>query len=185
MTNHDGRQPDGTGTFHDRDVLSVAWQDICIELDQEHRSWSERFTAIRARMDRIDTSRLPETLKCPVPACYRRTVIGARHTATTDGFEGVLAHWRAGCDTPIHGHPPIVMYAVLTGHFRMYTFRLDGEQLVRVGELDVKAGEHLFHVGEGAGYDHFIHRVECLEPGWTLNLYSDDARKGLVFGSPS
>jgi hypothetical protein len=179
----DARQPDGSGTFHDRDILSLAWRDICTQLDTE-QSWRERFGAIRRRMDAIATERLPEDLKCPVPACYRRTVIGARHGADHAGFEGVLAHWRAGCDTPVHGHPPILMYAVLTGRFRMHNYRLEGDRLLRVGACDLAAGEHFFHVGEGDGFDHSIHRVECLEPGWTLNLYSDDARKGLVFGRP-
>ena len=43
----------------------------------------------------------------------------------------------------------------------------------------IRAGDWFYHVGEGDGYDHFIHSIECIEEGWTLNLYSDDAQKAL------
>ena len=83
-----------------------------------------RFALIAERMDRIDCEAFPEHLKCPVVQCYRRTVIGARHTDTEPGFEAVLAHWRLQCVTPIHGHPPVLMYRALSGLYRMTMYRL-------------------------------------------------------------
>ena len=168
-------------TFHDRQILAEPWSDLCALLDREEMPWSKRFSAIRRRMDQIDITALPHELQCPVVACYRRTVVGALHTPTEPGFEGVLAHWRIGCITPVHGHPPVVMYAALSGKYRMVMYKLTDEGVVPTGETIMAAGDHLFHVGKGDRYDHFIHSVECVEEGWTLNLYSDDARKGLVF----
>lgn len=168
-------------TFEDHDVLAEPWTDFCRTLDDPEQSWSQRFSSIRSRMDDIDVGSFPEHFKCPVVACYRRTVVGARHTPTTPGFEGVLAHWRVGCITPVHGHPPVVMYATLSGRYRMVMYKLTDDGVEETGETIMTAGDHLFHVGKTEGYDHFIHKIECLEEGWTLNLYSDDARKGVVF----
>ena len=50
-----------------------------------------------------------------------------------------------------------------------------------VSERLLGPGDWLLHEGAGPGYEHFIHTVECLEEGWTLNLYSDDALKGVKY----
>ena len=87
-------------------------------------SFEARFALIAERMDPIDLEAFPEHLKCPVVQCYRRTVIGARHTDTEPGFEAVLAHWRLQCD-PIHDYPPVLMYRALGGLYRMTMYRLE------------------------------------------------------------
>ena len=78
--------------------------------DHEGMSFEARFALIAERMDQ-DLEAFPEH-PCPVVQCYRRTVIGARHTDTEPGFEAVL---RIGaCSvTLIHGHLPVLMYRAL------------------------------------------------------------------------
>ena len=162
-------------------LLVDEWRDFCAILDREGMSFEARFALIAERMDQIDLEAFPEHLKCPVVQCYRRTVIGARHTDTEPGFEAVLAHWRLQCVTPIHGHPPVLMYRALSGLYRMTMYRLENGVPVPFEDRMIRAGDWFHYEGEGGGYDHFIHTIECIEEGWTLNLYSDDAQKGIKY----
>jgi len=162
-------------------LLVQEWADFCGVLDDPSLDWESRFARISARMDQIDTALLPGHLKCPIAECYRRTVIGALHNETEAGFEAVLSHWRLRCMTPIHGHPPIVFYRALSGLYRMTMYQIINGVPAPVDDRMICAGEWFFHVGEGGGFDHFIHTIECIEEGWTLNLYSDDAQKGIKY----
>ena len=162
-------------------LLAREWLDFCAVLDAPDLSWEARFERISERMSTIDFEALPEHLKCPVAGCYRRTIVGALHTDEEPGFEAVLAHWRLTCITPIHGHPPVVMYRVLSGRYRMTFYEKTDDGLSPVSERLLGPGDWLLHEGAGPGYEHFIHTVECLEEGWTLNLYSDDALKGVKY----
>ncbi len=174
-------KPVARQSVREEGLLVEEWGDLCGILDQKALDWNSRFVQISARMDRIDTSILPEHLKCPVAECYRRTVIGALHDETQEGFEAVLSHWRLRCMTPIHGHPPIVFYRALSGLYRMTMFELSNGVPVPVSDRMIRAGDWFYHVGEGGGFEHFIHTIECIEEGWTLNLYSDDAQKGVKY----
>jgi hypothetical protein len=164
------------------DLLPDVWVELCGYLDAPELDWEQRFAAIAARIADITTEELPEHLKCPIAECYRRTVVGARHTLNRPGFEVVLSHWRSGCITPIHGHPPVVFYGALTGAFEMDLYERHDDWVRPTGETRaIAAGEYLFSAGAGGGYDHFIHTVRCVDEGWTLNLYSDNALKGVKF----
>lgn len=177
------KRPVARTSVREEGLLVKEWSDICSVLAEPGVSWDARFARISERMNGIDLELLPEHLKCPVAECYRRTVIGALHTKTEPGFEAVLSHWRLRCATPIHGHPPILMYRALSGLYRMTMYRLNQGIPEPVEDRMVKAGDWFFHLGEGGGYDHFIHTIECIEEGWTLNLYSDDAQKGIKYTS--
>ena len=177
------KTPIARQSFREDGLLDEEWTDFCLILDDHQSDWSSRFERISKRMDRIDYNRFPAHLKCPVVQCYRRTVIGARHTPTQPGFEAVLAHWRLQCVTPIHGHPPVLMYRALSGLYRMTMYRLKNGIPEPVEDRMVRAGDWFYHVGDSDGYDHFIHTIECIEEGWTLNLYSDDAQKGVKYSA--
>lgn len=161
-------------------LLDQEWRDFCALL-QADQPYAERFANISKRMDSIDLSLLPHHLKCPVVECYRRTVIGALHSPDEAGFEAVLAHWRLDCVTPIHGHPPVVMYRALSGLYRMTLYEKVNGVLQPSEVRMISAGDWFYHEGVGEGYDHFIHTIECIDEGWTLNLYSDDATKGVKY----
>jgi len=177
------KKPIARTSIREAGLLTQEWSDICSILAKDQDDWESRFRRISERMDGIEQDRLPAHLKCPVAECYRRTVIGALHTETEAGFEAVLSHWRLRCVTPIHGHPPILMYRALSGLYRMTMYRLNQGIPEPVEDRMVKAGDWFFHLGEGGGYNHFIHTIECIEEGWTLNLYSDDAQKGIKYSS--
>ena len=175
------KSPIARQSFREDGLLNEEWAEFCLILDDHQSDWGSRFERISKRMDRIDYNRFPEHLKCPVVQCYRRTVIGARHTPTQPGFEAVLAHWRLQCITPIHGHPPVLMYRVLSGLYRLTMYRLNNGIPEPVKDRMVRGGDWFYHVGDRGGNDHCIHTVECIEEGWTLNLYSDDAQKGIKY----
>ncbi len=114
---------------------------------------------------------------------YHRFSIG-RGAREKDPYEALLIHWTCGARTNIHGHPDFAFYKVLAGHFRMRLYeRLspDSKDIREKEVLELGPGQTRHSAGPPGRFDNFIHEIECVEEGFTLHFYSDDAKKGESF----
>lgn len=111
---------------------------------------------------------------------YIRTYLG-RDAAT--GWEAIMMSWRAGNTTPIHAHPQFAGYHFADGIFRVEIFEPAGNGTARrIKDMTVTAPYALHATGTAGRFDNHIHRITCLSPtGHSLHVYSDDARRGLVY----
>ena len=112
---------------------------------------------------------------------YERTLIGRDES----GWEALIMTWRKGAQSSIHGHPEFAAYNLLKGKLKLEIFEdVDGSgkiKLARVVEVAENTG--FFALGEANIMTNHIHRITCLSDiSYSLHIYSDDARKGVVYG---
>lgn len=139
----------------------------------------------------LDTGAFPNMDHMPFePANYTRTCIAKESlitepSATLDyrDFEALVMRWDKQAKTSIHGHPDFSFYYVVSGVFEVETFGTTLTSGLYVKEVQrLQQAEATWSFGEAERYDNCIHRITCLEPGFTFHVYSDDAKKGVVFG---
>ncbi|NEQ54079.1 MAG: hypothetical protein F6K11_28765 [Leptolyngbya sp. SIO3F4] len=110
---------------------------------------------------------------------YTRNWI-ARESPEQSGFEALIMRWDQQVKTTIHGHPAFSFYHVISGVFEMELFCRNEQEHLQVKETQtLYPSDTTWCWGESDRYDNFIHRVTCLEAGYTFHIYSDDAQKGL------
>ena len=112
-----------------------------------------------------------------------RELIGVEKRFKKVSYESLIITWGKGASTPIHGHPPISFYKVLSGKFRMHFYSSTKQygKLIYKGYQDFSVNESIYKIRKKHHYCHFIHKVECLEPGATFHLYSGNAQRGVAF----
>lgn len=113
---------------------------------------------------------------------YVRTYIGkSRET----GWEAIVMTWKQGCRTTIHGHPCFASYNFADGTFQVEIFEKVSDGTARlVDKVVVDSPEGFYAIGKAGTFDNHIHRITCLSPtGHSLHVYSDDARRGLLFSA--
>lgn len=114
---------------------------------------------------------------------YDRNIL-ARHQS---GWEIMLIGWSEGDQTKIHGHPEMCCYFYIKGSFRLEIFELcpEGNPILKK-EIHVGENDSYADCGDPDTFCNHIHRVTCLSPiGFSINLYSDDARKGEEYTLPA
>ncbi len=110
---------------------------------------------------------------------YVRNYIGKDYET---GWEALVMSWKKGNKTTIHGHPSFANYTILSGEILIETFDYIDNCLKPIGEYRVKSGVSFYAFGESDKFDNHIHRLTCLsDTAHSLHIYSDDARKGMVF----
>ncbi|WP_320052497.1 cysteine dioxygenase [uncultured Acetobacteroides sp.] len=112
---------------------------------------------------------------------YERTLIGRDES----GWEALIMTWHKGAQSSIHGHPEFAAYNLLKGKLKLEIFEeVDGTgevELARVVEVDDNTG--FYALGKANVMTNHIHRITCLSDiSYSLHIYSDDARKGVVYG---
>ncbi|MDR0363554.1 MAG: cysteine dioxygenase [Bacteroidales bacterium] len=95
------------------------------------------------------------------------------------GWEAILMCWKKGNQTAIHGHPQFAAYNFVKGDFLVEVFEAKDDFVQLANAIEAKRGDGFFAVGEPDAFDNHIHRITCLsDVGYSLHIYSDDARKG-------
>lgn len=96
------------------------------------------------------------------------------------GWEAIMMCWKKGNRTAIHGHPHFAAYNFAKGDFLVEVFE-DKTDYVRLSKsFGASEGDGFYAVGKPETFDNHIHRITCLSDfGYSLHIYSDDARKGL------
>ena len=97
-----------------------------------------------------------------------------------DGWEVILVCWKKGLESSIHGHPYICSYNFLFGEFDLEIYQKDKDgNISLINEVFVDQQRILIDIGTPNTFDNHIHKVKCLSDlGYSLHIYSDDARKG-------
>lgn len=115
----------------------------------------------------IDAALVARYMPDPMPSSdYHRNLL---HHG--DDFEVVIATWPAGGGTPIHDHGSADshgMVRVLKGAIYNHVYRREGDNVVRVAELEASAGD-LIKVPRGLVHAMGNHGDEV---GMSLHLYS-------------
>jgi len=111
---------------------------------------------------------------------YERTYLGKDES----GWEAIIMTWRKGRQSSIHGHPQFASYNLLKGDLKLEIFenvKGTGEiKLARVIEATENTG--FFALGEDNTMTNHIHRITCMSDiSYSLHIYSNDARKGVVY----
>ena len=111
---------------------------------------------------------------------YIRTYIGKDFRT---GWEAIVMTWKQGNTTTIHGHPGFAAYNFADGTFKVEVFEKVSEDTAALADsfvIDRPGG--FFAIGEKGCFDNHIHCITCLSPtGHSLHVYSDDARRGVVY----
>ena len=111
---------------------------------------------------------------------YERTLIGRDES----GWEALIMTWHKGMQSSIHGHPEFASYSLLKGTLQLELFEdVDGTGDVKLTSV-TKATENtgFYALGEANVMTNHIHRITCLsDNSYSLHIYSDDARKGVVY----
>lgn len=170
--------------------LSAEYSEVWKRLEKCVKDASEAFERIEAisqTLEKMDLlSHFPNHIlsrenRGPM---YLRNLIG--RSTGYDKNEALLIHWNTMARTGIHGHPAAAFYRVLTGKFQMDVFEriAKSKKVVKRKTFILGPGDSKSCIGTKETYDNFIHRVVCLEEGFTVHFYSDDARKGEMFELP-
>lgn len=111
---------------------------------------------------------------------YKRTYLG---TSSEKGWEALVISWKEGNTTSIHAHPQFAGYNFIDGRYRIEVFKPVGERSVKLmRSFILESPQGFYAIGRTAGFDNHIHRITCLsDTGHSVHVYSDDARKGLVY----
>ena len=162
--------------------LLPLWEKIrkCIH---SQREWKDKVKCINEYIDNCpELKTLPVDFSSKDQEMTRRNLIGVEKRIRKVGFEAFVIHWKKNATTPIHGHPSFAFYRVLQGRFNMNLYRLNTNG---VAELEDKrkfnTGDFIYGLGKKKFYHNMIHRIECIEEGYTLNLYSENVQRGVYF----
>jgi predicted metal-dependent enzyme (double-stranded beta helix superfamily) len=98
------------------------------------------------------------------------------------GWEAIMMCWKKGNKTSVHGHPEFAAYNFAKGDFIVEVFTEDADGVTLLDAFEAKAGQGFFAIGEKDSFNNHIHRITCMSDyGFSLHVYSDDARKGKTY----
>lgn len=131
--------------------------------------------------DQVTTSSFPDLNHIPLAeTTYTRHSIAKEATPQNQGFEALVMRWDKQVKTSIHGHPAFSFYHVISGVFEMEIFACTDTEGLQLSETRCfSSRDTTWFLGQFGRFDNFIHRVTCIEPGFTFHIYSDDALKGI------
>jgi Cysteine dioxygenase type I len=110
---------------------------------------------------------------------YSRNCLG-RHAS---GWELMVMCWSKDQITSIHGHPYICSYNFVKGEFDIEIYNLDSNnRLIYNKNINVSENSIYTDIGIENSFSNHVHRIKCKsEIGYSIHIYSDDARKGTQF----
>jgi hypothetical protein len=94
-----------------------------------------------------------------------------------------LIEWEPGSITDIHGHPPLMYMAVISGALSIDEFerpQTDGKAALDRTSI-IETGGAVHRVATNDRWDNFIHRIHTTAPTWSLHIYGDDSGLGVRF----
>jgi hypothetical protein len=109
--------------------------------------------------------------------------LGGPETEQDPGPRGFLVQWSPGAVTGVHGHPPLMYMAALSGCLSIEHYKRSsatGRAMV-ADTTELQAGQAIHAVADNARYDNFIHRIRAHTPTWSLHIYGEDSGLGQRF----
>jgi len=109
--------------------------------------------------------------------------IGGPLNEQDPGPRGFLVHWSPGAVTGVHGHPPLMYMAVLSGSLSIERFTRPGAtgRALYDDTTELRSGQAVHAVADNECYDNFIHRLRTHESTWSLHIYGEDSGLGQRF----
>ncbi len=162
--------------------LEFLWKKLIKKL-KKNLSSKKSIEQINKIIDKnLNLEQLPSKMKAREAKTYQRTLFGLEKTLSGSGFEGIILHWKKDSKTPIHAHPNFAYYKILSGKclMKFYKKKKNGS-LVETSQKYLSTGDSLHSYEKKMTFTNLIHKVECIEEGFTLHLYSDNAIKGKIF----
>lgn len=144
------------------------------------RAWSERFEALevlvathRGGLDLVDSPPLvdsdsPDALCPPLPL----------HIV---GYRAFLKEWTSGEQTPVHGHPSTMFVYPVSARLECIEYSMVDGRPVLEGSRVYGPAETMVGAADNDRHDNFVHSLRCVEPGWSLHIYSDSGARGPRF----
>ena len=110
---------------------------------------------------------------------YSRNCLGRDES----GWELLVMCWSKDQITSIHGHPHICSYNFVKGEFDIEIFNLDSnDKPILNQKINVSANSIYTDRGIENSFSNHVHRIKCKsEIGYSIHIYSDDARKGTQY----
>ena len=147
---------------------------------QSEQSWSDRCTALTALVESYDCGHA--LLKAgPRPDCDSDTGIATPLPDDEIGYRCFFKSWDTEEETGIHGHPNTMFVYVMTVELESVGYQRQGQGIAIADTLRYRSGQVMTGRAENEKYDNFIHNVRCIQPGWSLHIYSDSGTRGLRF----
>ena len=166
-------------------VRSAFWCAAQPLISPSAQDWESRFAALADLVAAYGGSAL---IAAPPPRDAgedHQNGLGGPRGAEVSGPRGFLKRWSRGEVTGIHGHPSVLYVHVLSGC-------LEVEEYERVGATGVRRtrayrlalGQTCTGAVDNDRADNFVHRIRCIDDGWSLHLYSDAPGRGMRFSDP-
>ena len=143
-------------------------------------SWPVRFAALEELVVRHDNgwdlvrsrplegSPDPNAIRMPLP----EDVVG---------YRSFLIEWVPGAETATHGHPGVMFVCPISARLEAIEYDMvEGRPHPRETAV-YGPGETMRGAADNDRHDNFVHRLRCVEPGWSLHIYSDWGGRGPRF----
>ena len=145
----------------------LSWPDRFARLEELVASYDAGWDLVRspARADCVD----PNGIAPPLP----ESVVG---------YRAFLIDWTAGARTQIHGHPSVMFVYPISARLEAVEYVLvDGRPEPQQTRMH-GPGQSMTGWADNNRHDNFIHRLRCVDGGWSLHIYSDHGGRGPRFG---
>ena len=108
--------------------------------------------------------------------------VGGPNNLLGSGLRSFLISWNENDLTSIHGHGSIMLVYVISGRLGITEYhRIDSDMLKESQTRFLSTGDSIFMHADNDRHDNFIHRITCVEAGWSLHIYGDDPGLGQKF----
>jgi len=162
------------------DGIRDRFWDRALELLERDAPGSERFKSLQelvaeyAHGHDLLTSEPLEGIDSPNAICVPLPL-------AEKGYRAFLKVWTQGERTLIHGHPSTMFVYPITAHLENTEYGLVDGRPEPVSVRIHGPGQTMVGAADNERHDNFIHSLRCVQPGWSLHIYSDSGARGPRF----
>ena len=98
-----------------------------------------------------------------------------------EGYRAFLIDWEAGAKTLTHGHPNTMFVMPISARLEAVEYAMVDGRPVPQHTRTYGPGQSMTGWADNDRHDNFVHRLHCVEPGWSLHIYSDWGGRGPRF----
>ena len=142
--------------------------------------WPDRFAQLEALVAAHahgwDLVRAPPRSDCDAP-----NAICPPLPESVVGYRSFLIQWTAGAETQTHGHPGMMFVVPISARLEAVEYAMVNDRPQRLGTRTYGPGDAMTGWADNDRHDNFMHRLRCVEPGWSLHIYSDWGGRGPRF----
>ncbi|HCH66555.1 MAG: hypothetical protein CL927_10390 [Deltaproteobacteria bacterium] len=142
--------------------------------------WPDRFARLEALVvDHADGWDLVQA--GPRSDCDAPNAICPPLPESEVGYRSFLIDWAADAETETHGHPSVMFVVPISARLEAVEYTMVGGRPKALHTRTYGPGESMTGHANNDRHDNFMHRLRCVEPGWSLHIYSDWGGRGPRF----